>query len=77
MRSGNTPPHLLRTTALAFRAFLGGEEKINAYCHDLALAGGRRMAQILGTSMLYSAKDEEEYNLNMVCTNLSVRYYCA
>ncbi|KAH9920624.1 pyridoxal phosphate-dependent transferase [Fomitopsis serialis] len=49
-----------------------GRREINAYCHHLALAGGRRMAEILGTSMLYSAKDEEEYNLNMVNVELPI-----
>ncbi|TFY60918.1 hypothetical protein EVJ58_g4845 [Rhodofomes roseus] len=58
--------------ALSFRAFLGGEEKINAYCHQLALAGGRRMAEILGTSMMYSAEDEEGYNLNMANVELPI-----
>ncbi|KAH9841154.1 pyridoxal phosphate-dependent transferase [Rhodofomes roseus] len=59
-------------SALSFRAFLGGEEKINAYCHQLALAGGRRMAEILGTSMMYSAEDEEGYNLNMANVELPI-----
>lgn len=53
-------------SALDFRQWLGGEEKINKYCHALALAGGKRMAEILGTEVMHG-KDEEELTLNMVC----------
>ncbi|TCD65233.1 hypothetical protein EIP91_002941 [Steccherinum ochraceum] len=38
--------------ALAFRTWLGGETIINAYCRDLALAGGALLADILGTELL-------------------------
>lgn len=48
--------------ALDFREWLGGEAKINAYCHALALAGGQRLAEILGTSVMGS----EELILNIV-----------
>lgn len=56
-------PFLSITPALAFRAWLGGEEVINKYCHDLALRGGSALAKVLGTSMMGNA---EEITLNMV-----------
>lgn len=52
--------------ALDFRASIGGEEKINEYCHRLALAGGKRLAEILDTQMMYSSDEEECYVANMV-----------
>ncbi|KAF9497897.1 hypothetical protein BDN71DRAFT_1429304 [Pleurotus eryngii] len=38
--------------ALRFRAWLGGEEKINEYCHRLAIDGGKRLAEVLGTPVM-------------------------
>ncbi|KIM79204.1 hypothetical protein PILCRDRAFT_823789 [Piloderma croceum F 1598] len=58
-------PYLTVGAALDFRQWLGGEEKINAYCHSLALAGGMRLAEILGTEVMHG-KDEDELTLNMV-----------
>lgn len=49
--------------AMDFRKWLGGEEAINAYCHKLALDGGKRLAQILGTKTL---DETGEFTLNMV-----------
>lgn len=52
-------------TALDFRKWLGGEVKINAYCRDLAIRGGKRLAEIFGTEEM----DEtplRELTLNMV-----------
>ena len=54
-------------TALAFREWLGGEKVINDYCHKLALDGGRRLAQILGTRLM---DETGELTLNMVCWNV-------
>ncbi|KAI0653063.1 PLP-dependent transferase [Cubamyces menziesii] len=48
--------------ALAFREWLGGEKVINDYCHKLALDGGRRLAQILGTRLM---DETGELTLNM------------
>ncbi|KAA1467437.1 PLP-dependent transferase [Dentipellis sp. KUC8613] len=45
-------PYLSVTAALDFRAWLGGEAKIYEYCHSLALAGGQRLAEVLGTELL-------------------------
>jgi len=42
---------------------MGGEEKINAYCHDLALEGGQILAKTLGT---YVMDPEGAITLNMV-----------
>lgn len=50
-------------SALDFRAWLGGEKAINAYCHDLALRGGRRLAELLGTELM---DPEGEFTANMV-----------
>jgi len=64
-------PYLTVGTALDFRNWLGGEEKINAYCHSLALAGGKRLAKILGTEVMHG-KDEDELTLNMVNVSLPI-----
>jgi hypothetical protein len=48
-----------RCIALDFRAWLGGERAINDYCHALALSGGRKLAQILGTQMMDESEDAE------------------
>ncbi|KAI0666932.1 PLP-dependent transferase [Trametes maxima] len=50
-----TPDHTSYATvpdALAFREWLGGEKAINGYCHQLALSGGKRLAEILGTRLM-------------------------
>ena len=49
--------------ALEFRQWMGGEEKINAYCHNLALQGGRALAKTLGTHVM---DPEGDLTLNMV-----------
>jgi hercynylcysteine S-oxide lyase len=53
-------------SALDFRQWLGGEEKINAYYH---LAGGKRIAEILGTDVMHG-KGEDELTLDMVGLSL-------
>ncbi|KZT60600.1 PLP-dependent transferase [Calocera cornea HHB12733] len=45
-------PYLSMAFALDFRKTLGGEERINEYCHNLALEGGQRVASLLGTEVL-------------------------
>lgn len=47
----------------AFREWLGGEEAINGYCHKLALEGGKRLAEVMGTRVL---DESGELTLNMV-----------
>ena len=49
--------------AIDFREWLGGEHKINEYTHALAIAGGKRLAERLGTSVLDL---EGDLTLNMV-----------
>jgi hypothetical protein len=56
--------------ALDFREWLGGEEEINAHCHALALDGGARMAEILGTELM-AHSDEIALNMvHIICTSL-------
>jgi len=57
-------------TALDFREWLGGEVKINEYCRDLAIRGGKRLAEILGTEEMDKTPNRE-LTLNMVQNNLS------
>ncbi|KAI9057288.1 PLP-dependent transferase [Trametes sanguinea] len=55
-------PYLSVTDALEFREWLGGEKAINDYCHKLALDGGRRLAEVMGTRVL---DEDGELTLNM------------
>ncbi|GBE88395.1 Hercynylcysteine sulfoxide lyase [Sparassis crispa] len=55
-------PFLSVGAALDFREWLGGEAKINAYCHDLAVKGGQRLAEVLGTKVM---DESGELTLNM------------
>ncbi|KAJ3505666.1 hypothetical protein NLJ89_g7299 [Agrocybe chaxingu] len=59
--------HLTVADALDFRAWLGGEAKINAYCHALALKGGKVLAEILGTQVV---DPDGDLTLNMVNVEL-------
>ncbi|KAF8959578.1 pyridoxal phosphate-dependent transferase [Flammula alnicola] len=56
-------PYLTVVDALEFREWLGGEEKINEYCHNLAIKGGQALAKVLGTHVL---DPEGHLTLNMV-----------
>lgn len=51
--------------ALDFRGWLGGEAKINVYCRDLAVRGGKRLAEIFGTEEI-DKTPSHELTLNMV-----------
>ncbi|THH33200.1 hypothetical protein EUX98_g987 [Antrodiella citrinella] len=55
-------PYLSVKFAIDFRNWLGGEHKINAYCHDLAVKGGIRLADVLDTNIL---DESGELTLNM------------
>jgi hercynylcysteine S-oxide lyase len=45
-------PYLTVPDALRFRHWLGGESAINGYTHALALRGGARLAELLGTDVM-------------------------
>ncbi|KAI0690171.1 PLP-dependent transferase [Cytidiella melzeri] len=60
-------PFISVTHALAFRRWLGGEEKINAYCHKLAREGGKRLAELFGTRLL---DESGEQTLSMVMVQM-------
>jgi hypothetical protein len=57
----------LALAALDFRQWLGGEKKINDYCRSLALSGGKRLSQLLGTPLL---DPTGEFTLNMTNVGL-------
>jgi hercynylcysteine S-oxide lyase len=50
--TSDTTPFLCVAEALRFRKMLGGEERIQNYCVDLARSGGDRVARILRTEVL-------------------------
>ncbi|KZT05405.1 PLP-dependent transferase [Laetiporus sulphureus 93-53] len=54
--------------ALEFRELLGGEKRINDYCHTLALAGGKHLAETLNTRMMFAPNSDEAemFTANMV-----------
>lgn len=62
---GHVPMRRLVCTALDFREWLGGEASINGYCRDLAIRGGERLAEILGTEEMDKTPNHE-LTLNMV-----------
>jgi len=62
-------PYLSIGPALDFREWLGGEVKINEYCRDLAIRGGKRLAEILGTEEMDKTPNRE-LTLNMVNVKL-------
>ncbi|KAM5530994.1 hypothetical protein V8D89_015321 [Ganoderma adspersum] len=45
-------PFITVPEAIAFREWLGGEKVIYDYCHQLAVSGAKRLAEILGTRVL-------------------------
>ena len=52
LRYYHTDPRPLCSPAIAFRNWLGGEKAINDYCRQLALDGGARLAELLGTQLM-------------------------
>lgn len=59
----NFIPYLSIAAALDFRTWIGGEEAINTYCHDLAIAGGKKLAETMGTKVMDA---DGELTVNMV-----------
>ncbi|KAF5319646.1 hypothetical protein D9619_008585 [Psilocybe cf. subviscida] len=45
--------------AITFRERLGGDRKLNAYCHDLVVDGGHLLAKILGTNLMDASETAE------------------
>jgi len=62
-------PQLSISAAIDFREWLGGEHKINEYTHALAIAGGKHLAELLGTSVM---DPDGELTLNMVNVELPI-----
>jgi len=62
-------PQLSINAAIDFREWLGGEYKINEYTHALAIAGGKYLAELLGTSVM---DPDGELTLNMVNVELPI-----
>ena len=60
-------------SALDFREWLGGEVKINEYCRDIAIRGGKRLAEILGTEEMDETHNRE-LTLNMVKNHSQAGY---
>ena len=58
---------LFALAALDFRQWLGGEQKINDYCHELAFSGGKLLSRLLGTPLL---DPTGEFTLNMTNVEL-------
>jgi hercynylcysteine S-oxide lyase len=52
-------------SALDFRTFLGGEDQVLTYCHDLTVKGGNALAQVWGTSLLV-AEDMSGFMINII-----------
>jgi len=55
--------------ALDFREWLGGEIRINGYCRDLAIRGGKKLAEMFGTECMDKTPNHE-LTLNMVNVKL-------
>ncbi|KDR68934.1 hypothetical protein GALMADRAFT_77978 [Galerina marginata CBS 339.88] len=64
-------PTLSIEFATAFRQRLGGEKKINDYCHALAVEGGRLVAKKLGTAVM-DPTDLGELTANMTNIELPI-----
>ncbi|GHJ85264.1 hypothetical protein NliqN6_1666 [Naganishia liquefaciens] len=67
-------PMLSVSAALEFRRFLGGEERISKYCHDLAVTGGRKVAEFLKTNVVDTADGELTANMVTVELPLAVSF---
>lgn len=65
-------PLLSINAALDFRAWLGGEHKINEYTHSLAIKGGNHLVKRLGTSLF---DPQGSMILNMVIVELPIPGY--
>jgi selenocysteine lyase/cysteine desulfurase len=65
----DSTPYLCIPTALKYREALGGEATVMQYCHNLAREGGKRVADLLGTTVL----ENKEGTLGNCCfTNVEL-----
>ncbi|KAI8811743.1 pyridoxal phosphate-dependent transferase [Cladochytrium replicatum] len=60
-------------TAIHFRKWLGGEEKILSYNHNLAVKGGQLLAKIFGTSVMGVAEMEGDGKYGNVGSMVNVK----
>ncbi|ORY56810.1 pyridoxal phosphate-dependent transferase [Leucosporidium creatinivorum] len=66
-------PFLATAAALDFRRdVLGGEDRINAYCHKLAIDGGELTAKVLGTETMRNKEGEGELVAHMINVRLPI-----
>ncbi|KLT45811.1 PLP-dependent transferase, partial [Cutaneotrichosporon oleaginosum] len=56
--TGDFTPYLTVPVALKFRREIGGEERIMAYNHSMAVAGGKRLAKRWSTSIIENERGE-------------------
>ncbi|KAG8899649.1 hypothetical protein FRB99_006517 [Tulasnella sp. 403] len=62
-------PFLSINAAIDFRQSIGGEQKIQDYCNALALKGGQRLAEVLGTEVMGNTEELANHMIN-VCLPL-------
>ena len=60
-------PLTRKLVAIKFREWIGGAAKIYAYCHDLAVKGGRMLADKFGTRLM---DEDGEFTAQMVSNDL-------
>ncbi|CAE6518061.1 unnamed protein product [Rhizoctonia solani] len=68
LKSGKEPDMAAQFESLDFREAIGGEKKINDYCHSLAVNGGAQLAEILKTRVMET--EGNELTVNMVNVQL-------
>ncbi|TFK94027.1 PLP-dependent transferase [Polyporus arcularius HHB13444] len=60
-------PFITVPDAIAFREWLGGESAIYDYCHQLALNGGKKLAEVMATKVL-----DEDGELTVTMPNVQL-----
>jgi hercynylcysteine S-oxide lyase len=58
-------------TAFEFRSFLGGDQTISSYCHELALTAGSELSRAWNTSLLVGA-DLTGFMVNIILPSTDV-----
>jgi len=67
-------PFLSIEAALNFREAIGGEKRINDYCHNMAMQGGKHMAAVMGTRVL-DETGELTANMTNVLVPLDISHF--